>query len=46
MTGDQAMVGILHPGSMGAAVAAQVQDAGTTVLWCSTGDLGYQASPS
>ncbi|GAA2126223.1 NAD(P)-dependent oxidoreductase [Kitasatospora saccharophila] len=28
---------MLHPGSMGAAVAAQIRQAGTTVLWCSAG---------
>ncbi|EST38908.1 hypothetical protein N566_04970 [Streptomycetaceae bacterium MP113-05] len=30
-------MGLLHPGSMGAAVAAQLCDHGTTVLWCSDG---------
>ncbi|PYC86599.1 phosphogluconate dehydrogenase [Streptomyces tateyamensis] len=37
MTGGQAVVGVLHPGSMGAAVAAQVRATGATVLWCSAG---------
>lgn len=37
MTSGRAVVGILHPGSMGAAVAAQVRGNGATVLWCSTG---------
>lgn len=37
MTSNQTVVGILHPGSMGAAVAAQVRGSGATVLWCSAG---------
>lgn len=32
-----AVVGILHPGQMGAAVAAQVAANGHTVLWCPNG---------
>lgn len=35
MTGNRSVVGLLHPGSMGAAVAAQLSAQGTTVLWCS-----------
>jgi 3-hydroxyisobutyrate dehydrogenase-like beta-hydroxyacid dehydrogenase len=31
------VVGILHPGSMGAAVAAQASRSGAEVLWCPTG---------
>ncbi|MDF3140092.1 MULTISPECIES: DUF1932 domain-containing protein [unclassified Streptomyces] len=31
------VVGVLHPGSMGAAVAAQVRLSGAEVLWCPTG---------
>ncbi|WKK27040.1 DUF1932 domain-containing protein [Streptomyces olivoreticuli] len=31
------IVGVLHPGSMGAAVAAQVKLSGAEVLWCTTG---------
>ncbi|GGO55353.1 6-phosphogluconate dehydrogenase [Streptomyces daqingensis] len=31
------VVGVLHPGSMGAAVARQVQRSGADVLWCPTG---------
>ncbi|KUO22193.1 DUF1932 domain-containing protein [Streptomyces dysideae] len=30
-------VGLMHPGSMGAAFAAQLRSKGTTVLWCPTG---------
>ncbi|MCX5555403.1 DUF1932 domain-containing protein [Streptomyces sp. NBC_00038] len=30
-------VGLMHPGSMGAAFAAQLRSRGTTVLWCPTG---------
>lgn len=30
-------LGILHPGSMGAAVAAQARERGTEVLWCPEG---------
>ncbi|MBZ9641427.1 DUF1932 domain-containing protein [Streptomyces sp. PSKA30] len=30
-------VGLMHPGSMGAAFAAQLRSQGTTVLWCPTG---------
>ncbi|MBW1603493.1 DUF1932 domain-containing protein [Streptomyces sp. JJ66] len=37
MTGQRAVAGILHPGSMGAAVAAQAHGNGATVLWCSEG---------
>lgn len=37
MTVNQAVVGLLYPGSMGAAVAAQLCAHGTTVLWCSEG---------
>ncbi|GAB3950020.1 DUF1932 domain-containing protein [Streptomyces sparsus] len=37
MTGERAVVGILHPGSMGAAVAAQIRGNGATVLWCPEG---------
>ncbi|MGW0597296.1 DUF1932 domain-containing protein [Streptomyces sp. NPDC002776] len=31
------VVGVLHPGSMGAAVAAQARLSGAEVLWCPTG---------
>ncbi|MFJ7948647.1 DUF1932 domain-containing protein [Streptomyces sp. NPDC096354] len=31
------VLGILHPGSMGAAVAAQAKRSGAEVLWCPTG---------
>ncbi|RSS41628.1 NAD(P)-dependent oxidoreductase [Streptomyces sp. WAC08241] len=31
------VLGILHPGSMGAAVAAQAKSRGARVLWCPTG---------
>ncbi|MFC8337573.1 DUF1932 domain-containing protein [Streptomyces rubiginosohelvolus] len=31
------VVGVLHPGSMGAAVAAQARQGGAEVLWCPTG---------
>ncbi|MCL7430150.1 NAD(P)-dependent oxidoreductase [Streptomyces sp. YS415] len=34
---DQPTVGILHPGSMGAAVAACAATNATAVLWCETG---------
>ncbi|MFZ4277886.1 DUF1932 domain-containing protein [Streptomyces arboris] len=34
---DQPTVGILHPGSMGAAVAASAAINATEVLWCETG---------
>lgn len=34
---DQPTVGILHPGSMGAAVAACAATNATTVLWCAAG---------
>ncbi|GAA4694533.1 DUF1932 domain-containing protein [Streptomyces youssoufiensis] len=34
---DQPVVGILHPGSMGAAVAACAATNATAVLWCETG---------
>ncbi|MFF4344669.1 DUF1932 domain-containing protein [Kitasatospora sp. NPDC001540] len=37
MNSGRPVVGMLHPGSMGAAVAAQIRQAGTTVLWCSAG---------
>ncbi|MFI9788487.1 DUF1932 domain-containing protein [Kitasatospora sp. NPDC051984] len=37
MTDDQIVVGILHPGSMGAAVAGCAVSAGAQVLWCPTG---------
>lgn len=33
-------LGILHPGSMGAAVAAQAKRTGTEVLWCPEGRSG------
>ncbi|MBT2507506.1 DUF1932 domain-containing protein [Streptomyces sp. ISL-98] len=33
-------LGILHPGSMGAAVAAQAKRTGATVLWCPEGRSG------
>ncbi|WP_267885319.1 DUF1932 domain-containing protein [Streptomyces sp. NRRL F-5126] len=32
-----AAVGLLHPGSMGAAIAAQLRAQGMTVLWCPVG---------
>ena len=31
------IVGVLHPGSMGAAIAAQARRVGATVLWCPAG---------
>lgn len=31
------MVGLLHPGSMGAAIGSQLRDRGVDVLWCPTG---------
>ncbi|MGW8765543.1 DUF1932 domain-containing protein [Streptomyces sp. NPDC055815] len=31
------VVGILHPGSMGAAIAAQAKKSGTEVVWCPSG---------
>jgi len=31
------IVGVLHPGQMGAAVAAQARARGVTVLWCPEG---------
>jgi 3-hydroxyisobutyrate dehydrogenase-like beta-hydroxyacid dehydrogenase len=34
---DQVVVGLLHPGEMGAAVAAQLREKGHSVLWASTG---------
>lgn len=38
MTGPApATVGVLHPGEMGAAVAAQLRGRGHTALWCSRG---------
>ncbi|MEU3259945.1 DUF1932 domain-containing protein [Streptomyces albidoflavus] len=37
MKSDIAAVGLLHPGSMGAAFAAQLRAQGTTVLWCPVG---------
>lgn len=37
MTMDQPTVGILHPGSMGAAVAACAATNATAVLWCENG---------
>ncbi|OKI95068.1 DUF1932 domain-containing protein [Kitasatospora sp. CB01950] len=37
MTGRQVVLGVLHPGSMGAAVAACAVSAGARVLWCSAG---------
>ncbi|MEU3495386.1 DUF1932 domain-containing protein [Kitasatospora cineracea] len=37
MTSDQRVLGLLHPGSMGAAVAACAMSTGTRVLWCPTG---------
>ncbi|KNB53510.1 DUF1932 domain-containing protein [Streptomyces caatingaensis] len=37
MTANISTVGLLHPGSMGAAFAAQLRSQGTPVLWCRTG---------
>ncbi|MER7848328.1 DUF1932 domain-containing protein [Kitasatospora sp. NPDC096077] len=37
MTSDRPIVGVLHPGSMGAAVAACAVSAGARVLWCPAG---------
>lgn len=37
MKSDIAAVGLLHPGSMGAAFATQLRARGTTVLWCPVG---------
>jgi 3-hydroxyisobutyrate dehydrogenase-like beta-hydroxyacid dehydrogenase len=37
MMATEATVGLMHPGSMGAAFAAQLRSKGTTVLWCPTG---------
>ncbi|MER8188215.1 DUF1932 domain-containing protein [Kitasatospora sp. NPDC094015] len=37
MTSDQVALGVLHPGSMGAAVAACAVSAGSRVLWCLAG---------
>ncbi|MFE9427766.1 DUF1932 domain-containing protein [Kitasatospora sp. NPDC006697] len=37
MTGRQPALGVLHPGNMGAAVAACAASAGAEVLWCSAG---------
>ena len=34
---DRVVVGLLHPGEMGAAIAAQLRHARRTVLWASTG---------
>jgi 3-hydroxyisobutyrate dehydrogenase-like beta-hydroxyacid dehydrogenase len=36
-------VGVLHPGQMGAAVAAQVRSRGVPVLWCPTGRSAHTA---
>src|SRR5439155_4952570 len=33
----QAVIGLLHPGQMGAAVGAQLVGAGHSVLWCRSG---------
>ncbi|MFJ7280301.1 DUF1932 domain-containing protein [Kitasatospora sp. NPDC098663] len=44
MTGNQVVVGILHPGSMGAAVAACAVSAGARVLWCPAGRSGATAT--
>lgn len=41
---DVAVVGVLHPGRMGAAVAAQAVGRGATVLWCSAGRSASTAS--
>jgi 3-hydroxyisobutyrate dehydrogenase-like beta-hydroxyacid dehydrogenase len=35
--GPGATIGLLHPGEMGAALAAQLRQAGRTILWASTG---------
>ena len=37
MIGDGSVVGVLHPVSMGAAVAGQLTRRGVSVLWCSAG---------
>ncbi|MET9183157.1 DUF1932 domain-containing protein [Kitasatospora aureofaciens] len=37
MTSSHLVLGVLHPGSMGAAVAACAVSAGTRVLWCPDG---------
>ncbi|WP_411105547.1 DUF1932 domain-containing protein [Streptomyces sp. cmx-4-9] len=37
MTGSATTVGLLHPGSMGAAFGAQLRARGITVLWCPHG---------
>ncbi|ORT59186.1 NAD(P)-dependent oxidoreductase [Streptomyces sp. CB03238] len=37
MTSPRMTVGLLHPGSMGAAVGGQLRRQGTDVLWCPTG---------
>ncbi|GGP40298.1 DUF1932 domain-containing protein [Streptomyces abikoensis] len=37
MTVNVSTVGLLHPGSMGAAFAAQLRSQGIPVLWCRTG---------
>ncbi|MBT2386663.1 DUF1932 domain-containing protein [Streptomyces sp. ISL-11] len=37
MTANVSTVGLLHPGSMGAAFAAQLRSQGIPVLWCRTG---------
>lgn len=37
MTATDVSVGLMHPGRMGAAFAAQLRSKGTTVLWCPTG---------
>ncbi|MFI6448501.1 DUF1932 domain-containing protein [Kitasatospora sp. NPDC050543] len=37
MTSGQVVLGVLHPGSMGAAVAACAVSAGARVLWCPEG---------
>ncbi|MFF2123551.1 DUF1932 domain-containing protein [Kitasatospora sp. NPDC058184] len=37
MTSNQLVLGVLHPGSMGAAVAACAVSAGARVLWCPIG---------
>jgi 3-hydroxyisobutyrate dehydrogenase-like beta-hydroxyacid dehydrogenase len=34
---DEVVVGVLHPGEMGAAVGRQLRERGTTVLWSSAG---------
>ncbi|MFG3000966.1 DUF1932 domain-containing protein [Streptomyces sp. NPDC048340] len=37
MTATDVTVGLMHPGSMGAAFAAQLRSKGKTVLWCPAG---------